>query len=638
MSIIRLSLSAKETAGYLRNLSSNSYNDLMQSALTPLDLLYTFAYRYARVIDFDIPTAHGDPVNTNSEVFNFTSQHLALTIPTTAFFLAIAAAGTYNEYKQQTLKKNNGSYQYLYNRFQATSAAIEAENKRIFDLNYYLSLILREDAVLKKKYRSIKLNLEGDEPVLEFDAIKDIKPTVVTRLTRAKERLIKPAWNALNIASFVYWILWIGVGVFTGNLAGAGVHALPDMVAFGLPVFFAMLYPIKKIYNYIRDKKAQHGVTPEEKKAEEQTALQTAAAQVNACGILRRSLLRRDYDLRKEKLLEQLDALGVKSYEKPLDLTKTPGRAAGMDQQILTLTKKKKRKAVMAFLSAVGGTYVAFQYGAWIIMDFLEEAAKLAASIPLLNVLGVALLGTTVLYGVYKACQRYSTLQKNEKQANLQALAHNQRALDLEKELKHLNQFIAFKQNKLGIAKLPAENIQHDQDQFFTDVNRRGPSRMTRVKKILKRAFHFVNGFCTGAFLARLFFVQKTAIILPAAAVAFSNPVTIGIIVGVSLLYGAFKAYEYHLNRKEERAKLLLEQRTERLDCLRQQVELARLENELLSAKIKQAKPKEVTSEDTLVLARNIFKPIPVSELKKLRSLEEGDMPRFYQIATAKAC
>jgi hypothetical protein len=642
MSVIRLSLSTKATTGFLKSLSSNDYNELMQSALTPLDLLYTFAYRYARVVDDEIPTAHGDPVNLDGEIFRFTSQHLAVSIPTTIFFLALAAAGTYNEYRQQKKINNNGSYQFIYNRFQETSNDIEAENQRIFDLNYYFSLILREDESLKKKFKSIRINFEGAEPTLDFDPIKPIVVKKQPWYTQLKEKVIKPAWNALNIASFVYWILWIGVGVFTGNLAGAGINALPDVVAFGLPVLFALLYPFKKIYNYIRDKKANAGVTKEEKAEQEQEVLQTAAAKLEACSLLRRALLRREYDLRKETLLEQLDKIGVKRADNALDFEKVPARASSMDQQVLTLTKNKKLKAGMAFLSAMGGTYVAVQYGTWIIMDFLQEAAKWVASIPVLNILGVVLLGFTGLYGIYKACQRYNNLAAIEKNATIQAIKADKQVTDFETELTYLNKSIAIKKTKLGIPRLAPDNIKHDQDQFFTDVDRRGPSKMTRLKKILKRAFHFVNGFCTGAFLARLFFVQKTAIILPAAAVVFSNPITIGIIVGVGLLYGAFKAFEYHLNRKEQCAKLLLEQREERMECLQQQVELARLENTLLSEQVKLAKKsekkavekaKQAKPEVMLVSSKNLFKPIPVS---RLRSLEEGDSPRMYQRYVAK--
>jgi hypothetical protein len=635
MSIIRLDLDNLVKATFVGSLSSNDYDELVQSALTPLDLLYTFAFRYARVIDYDIPTAEGTPINFDSEIFRFTSQHLALSIPTTVLFLGLAAAGTYNEYSKQKKKKNNSSYKFIYDKFQNVTESLEDRDKRIFDMNYYLSLIVREDEELKKKYHYIKINPRTN--TLNFKPIESIKVDKVPFLTQVKNKVIKPVWTSLNIASFVYWILWIGMGVFTGNLLGVGIFALPPEVSFGLPILAGLFFPAKKIYNYVRDKIRNKGETKEEKLKQEQDILQTDAAKNVATKLFRRALLRREYDLKKLALLNQLAEYNVGPTNTPLHIDKIAASASHIDKPILSLTKNKIKKAAMMFFSAIGGTYVAMQYGAWIVTDMLNVSFNIAASIPVLNIVGAVLSAITIGYGIYKAYQKYHSLKELEKDATIIELKQNNRLIDLEATLEKLQKSIAAKKEILGIPVASNINIKHNEEQFFNDIHRRGPTKTTQLKKFLKRAFHFTNGFCTGAFLARLFFVKGTALILPVAAVVFSNPITIGIIVGVGLIYGAFKAYEYHLNRKEERAKLLLGQRVERMECLQQQVELAKLERKLLTTQIKHvnsnAQPASAIKQaaPTLVSSKNLFQ-----SQRRARSLSEGDMPQIYTPSPAR--
>jgi ABC-type nickel/cobalt efflux system permease component RcnA len=637
MSIIRLGLSDKARANFISTMSSNDYNELMQSALTPLDLTYTFAYRYARVIDYDLPTEHGDQINSGSEIFAYTSQHLALSIPTTVFFLALSALSTYREYRQQLKTKNNNSHQFIYNKFQHVTESLQERDQRIFDMNYYLKLIFSEDEELKNKYKYIKINTRTH--TLNFKPITKIDVKKPSKFTRLKERIIRPAWISLNIASFVYWILWIGMGVFTGNLTEAGVYALPSIVAFGVPILAGLLYPLKKVCDYVKNKKANTGVTPEEKDKKEQKILQAQAATQQATPLFRRALLRREYDLKKLALLNQLAEFDVSYFNVPLHINKMPARAGSMDEAILSSTKNQRKKVLIAFASAVGGTYVAMQYGTWIITDFLKAVMKITASDPVLNIIGVVLLAVTTGFGIYKAYQRYQAIKKLEADAANIASKQNKQLTDLETKLDELQKSIAAKKEKLGIPISPDSNIKHNEEQFFQDIHRRGPTKTTNAKKFLKRAFQFVNGFCTGAFLARLLVVKYTAILLPAAAVVLSNPITIGIIASIGLLYGALKAYEYHLIRKEERADLMLKQHVERMECLQQQVELAQLENKLLSVKIKHAhklaNSQVVKPEAMLVSSRNLFKPLKVT---RLRRMSEGHMPEIYQPFLPKVC
>jgi hypothetical protein len=96
----------------------------------------------------------------------------------------------------------------------------------------------------------------------------------------------------------------------------------------------------------------------------------------------------------------------------------------------------------------------------------------------------------------------------------------------------------------------------------------------------------FIDGCCTGIFIARAFIVKNSAIALPKIMIfSFSSPVTIGILIGAGLLFGAFKAGEYILSRHYAYGQDLLKTRTERLEYLKNEVEIADLREKLFIAK-----------------------------------------------------
>jgi hypothetical protein len=589
--IIKLPLTKKAKALFSGHFSSADYNELMLSLLMPLDLVYTYFFRYDRVVENDMGgNGSGNPVPTQGGAIDFSSVHPAVTIAITGVFSLLALSSFLVELRRQSLSRDNKDHLYILSEFDIQTKLhnikLNTEHKK-FDMNYYLEKLVREDEELNKKYHSIKLDIQNG--TLDFDfreAEKSKKLTLKEKMIKAGKdflhKVVHPIWTSLTIASFVYWILWIGVGIFTGDFS-TGITGIPVLVSFGLPILSGLAYPFLKMFNYFR--KVPSFAADTVKGQEKEEAAKTIEATESTCSLFRRALLSREYDLKKERIKNELadypEATGTPKPEEDLK-----GVAVSIDKQIMDVGKNKWKKTAVTIISAAGGTYVAAQYGSWIITDFLSIVANVTIAIPLVNlILGTVLLAGSALYGIYKGYQRYQEVKAHEESVALKEIAKQQQLENLELRLANLQTSIVVKQAKLGLPVTTHGLVKYNEEQFFENIYNRGPSKWTQTKKVLKRALQFFNGFCTGAFIARIFFVKGTVVALPFVAAALSNPVTIGILVGVGVLYGAVKLYQYHQDRKEQRAVAMLAQRQERLVCLKQQIDLAELENKLLSAK-----------------------------------------------------
>jgi hypothetical protein len=592
---IRLDLAAGAKKG---SLSSDNYSNLVQGVLVPLDLLYTYAFRYGRLIANDLPSANGFTVSTQGPMIDYTAQHPIVGAAVTVAFVGVAAATTYSEYRRQQKIAANSSYKSIFDTFDKASAPGEVvADDNMDDINDYLLMVLEEDKLLRDKYEVFAVDLQNKKFVVVLKDKKKEEDELAKKAAENKPGLFKkftskvlsPVWEALCLSSFTYWIMWISAGIFTGQF-GLGIAGLPNIIGFGLPILAGLAYPVIKIYNHFKNKRktpqiAEAPVVDEPQASDELTR----TTEIDACALLRRALLRREFELQKKALRKEITALGREPNvenvaAENIERSNDNIVVNSIDEKITGLTKGKWKKTAITFISVLGGTYVAAQYGAWIITDILNSLSVAVLGIPMVNIiLGAGLLAIAGIYGIYKAVERYREVGKFQKNEKIAALKNNQAELnDLETRLANHQKNIAANEKTLGLAPAPVVN-KYVEEQFFNDITRKGPTKWTTFKKVATRAFHFVNGVCTGIFLGRLFLVKGTAIALPFAAAMLSNPITIGVLCGIGLLYGAFKMYQYHERRKEERAKLLFEQRAERIACLKQEVELAGLRDQLLS-------------------------------------------------------
>ncbi|HSW68903.1 MAG TPA: hypothetical protein VLI69_01925 [Gammaproteobacteria bacterium] len=611
MSEVELSLSPGGEC-FLKKLSSDEYEGLVFEAFFPADMLYTFAFRYPKLLWCDIP---GDD-HTSGFGIDYTMHNPAATIVSTLIVLAFAAANFYREYRKQKNAKDSNSYKNIYGQLnkeddelaKMIERQMAAANMQKFKkekamewMNRYLEDILQKDEELQKKYNSIKIannKLVFDCKAAVPQAPEKPAPWYSRGFNWVNKKILGPAYETISISSFAYWLLWIGAGIYTGVFA-AGVVGLSVSVMFGVPLAFGFVYPLVKTINYISSWWKSNALKNKAKEMQDPpTHDQVNTAKEDAVGILRRVILRRKYEFAKECLMSELDPdnkngiLDEKNEVRVEDLDQYAGSSV-VNAQIASLTKTSGvKKAGMTFISSTMGTYVGVQYAAWITTDFLTQVASIASNIPVVNLIaGWALLAVSVARGIYKAATGDYARQKTKTQA-LDMLAKKQQGdfgnLELlyQRKLNNINELkkqLGPDQSRLNpMIKL----FETDDPQFLEGKNPIQNSRMTSIKKVLTRALTFTNAVTTGAFVTRIFLIKGTAIFLPFAAAAFSNPVTIGLVIGIGLLYGAFAAYEHHLKRKEARAKEELKKGAERIDYLKQQIRVAELTERVLKDRV----------------------------------------------------
>jgi hypothetical protein len=529
----------------------------------------------------------------------------------------------------------------------AAETEFEYELNQTVDVKKYIAQFFQADEHLQKKYDRLEIEDDNLRLVLKTGAPKPKHhpPRVIDRYTGIDEtveeeipdelaenprpvaedkpgffkkvnqfvinKIIYPIWQSTVLMSFVYWIEWIAGGIFTGDFNPWGVAGLPNALAFGLPVLAGLTYPVIKIYNYYNNKPVENLNEPSLDEKE--------AAEKDMSTLLRRALALREYVINKSILLRN-----IKTEEKKLPphgyrngYANTNGHTSSpqirnrlltnqMDLEIKQLrdARHKWLKPAVMFFSVATGSYVGAQYCTWIITGLANLLFGESVKIAILSSAGIPLLAGAALFGCYKAYEAYQNVMNHNK--TVDDTSHHEEICDLEQKLADHRLKTGGKSCELYYKKTPPVN--YLETQFFADPKRHGPSKWTTANKIGARAFQFINGGCTGIFLARVFFVEGSAISLPFAAMAFSYPVTIAILATIGTLYGAFKVYEYHQQRKDAHARNLIATRTERLECLRREVELLELSDQLSDLKAQVEKMPKHTSKSHSVSMDGLMK------------------------------
>jgi hypothetical protein len=601
MTEINLPLSA-DNRFFIEALSSDSYENLVFETFLPADLLLTFFFRYPRLCAHDVT---GDDA-TNGMSLDFTNSH-----PLYGWFMLLAIGGFaalngYREYCKQKKAQRNASYQYIHSKLneqsewmdEASALAVQPqdmETLKVVWLEKYLQKIHQTDPELQAKYEKIEIkHSDNGEPQLSFklrEALPVVAPEAADNNQKTSwfrrnviNKFLSPLWETLGISSFAYWILWMGSGVIRGEF-DVGVGGLDPAIGFGVPFAIGGVYMALKSYHWFKQYRAE-AARANSTQENVPTPKELAETQQQACRLLRRAILDKQFNGVTKSLKRELG----NSYHKPVKVH--AGKyAESLDLRINQLGRNAKTKAATAFVSKTASAYVGVQYGAWIVTDVLAKVANVASAIPIVNtVCGWAFMAGSLAYGIYKGVKTYSAVKAQKRALASRVSDTQQQAESLETVYKQKLAAIDTKQKLLkslgGNAKLP-KTVDFKESQFYSDVTRKGESVWTRIKKGAVRALSFFNGITAGAFIARAFCVKGTAVFLPFAAAALSNPITIGIVAGVGVAYGLFKLYEYHQARKEERALNLLKEYTDRIDCLEREVEIADICLQVLDKRVR---------------------------------------------------
>jgi hypothetical protein len=642
MTTVNLSL-AEDGRNFIEEFSSGQYQSLMFAAFMPADDIYTYLVRYLQLFGHDIPNDH--KVNGYSKL--------------SAIFLTVVIAGLslanlYNAYRNLKKEKQKNSYRFIHDKLPAEDLArqarIDQEAKCKSDLlnKYFREALVQSD--LKDKYESLELLGAPGKERLKMKLKSPpptTKPGASSRLGKWIDKkivtpFIGPIWDMLGISSYAYWLLFIGSGV----LVSAGLATLSLGSVFCIPFVMGGIYGLIKTVKHIRNKilhkpSADAGETAA-------TYDQELEAQKDASRIMKQVALRVRYESAKTALIAELgDAYDASQF----DAEKYKQQANLLITAELKNSDAGEHIALKTAASGFSNTLAIFsglQYAAWIITDALSKLAKITSAIPIVNlVCGAAFIGVSGLVGLVKMYVRYNAVKDDNKKKTLSTPAVSQAELknytDTVKKLeesynKKLAAINTLKLELVGDTQLP-EFAHYKEPKFFNDVtlkpnyDKGWRKHFNRVVPYLEYSLQFINNFASGVFLSRLLLVKGTAIFLPFVAASLSNPITIGLIIGIGVAFAAYKTYEFYRDQKEKRAQELLNQKSERIDHLTKQLELMDLTHAVLTKRNNQRLGLGLTEDKKPVLQQHDMS----STIAPASPKEEKGQPILVSVESASA-
>lgn len=579
----------QEVYQFFGGLSSSIYRDaiIYSKLITPGDFFFTFFVRYARLFQRDVPGAMDSTISTNGFATDFLVEHhlwgAFITIAVAAFSLGYAG----REYFSQKETKKTNSYQFIHNQLnqdlsnqyptllgETTQEKQERIKKDVQErINQYLNEVLAADANLLKKYSRVSVNDDG-KLILESRQAKPATPKVSPLKAVGQfivKKIISPIWHFLGIASTVYWILWIAGSMFTGHF-GYGIEGLGSLAGFGIPLLLSLPFLVMKGLNWDRHRKM----------AQNPNAATLEETQ-EAASLMRRAMLQHKFAMAKNQCLseaEQKALLEDRKIQAQLQKVGSMTLAHGLRP----LTQDIKTKTATTFASTLIGSYIAAQYSAWIVTDFIikgimrlsrSDAATYAFP-KIVNIIGGwALMAIALVHAIYRTAVTYQQRKGTAESTQELLRKAEYQSNELEQVLKDTQARVKLLKARLPLVNTPETPAEFSQPKLYTHLN--VPPKKGfwgHVDRVFNsRPFAFLNSFMTGVFLARIFFVKGAAILLPFLAATLSNPVTVAILLAVGVAYGAFRVYQGEVEKREAAAKEALEKASEHTHCLKQQVE-----------------------------------------------------------------
>jgi hypothetical protein len=540
-------------------LSSDQFSSGLLSVLTLLDMAYTFGPRYFKLSD-DI--SH---VNREGYIIDYTSHHpwaaIGFTIVTglaalyaAAKFIKDAIAENRNLHSTQATVKRLEEERKLREE-QLTQDAQDdvdllneiSEHLKKNSMNDYIKRVIDNDHYLMNKYKSVAINDNKLEVVLDK---VNIKPTIKEKIVKKVKNIVGAAFDGLGNASYVYWIMWIGAGMFTGIFA-SGIAGIPLAVGFGIPLILGGLYTIIKSVNFFRKKRHE---------ANTDDAQEILQSQLEANSILRRAEAEQQADIANIILNQEIKKLALKNGN---DYQKTDFGQTELidtyDEKINFIPKNKLKKGLV--LASVGaaatlGSFVAVQYDSWITTDFLDKVFGVATADPTGFIAGAALMIVAVGLGMYQLYKAYKSFQATEKQLNVLSTEEDVIAKQEAREnrLREKLEKIQALKVELDILAPNSENKGVADEYINKTLNNLSNSEFMQPKakpsgwaKFKNYLYTCLDGGMTGAFIARMGVVPGTAIYLAFAAPLFLNPYAIAAIVTIAAVsYACLKMYRFY--------------------------------------------------------------------------------------------
>lgn len=548
-----------------QQISSGEYGSILESLLTPADFIYTYGFRYPGVVE---------GILSNSAcvgpAIEFAHANPAFAILMT---ILIASAAAYNAYS--TYRDNEEARQKVQARYTQSHKTINTllDNKAADEKKNSAQLSIPPDVMVAKLNAELAIILaehQGSMKKMEliYDAQAKFKAGRIKVRCQFKdatdepdEASLKPGWlrrtwdtfsNTLGLASYAYWILWIGAALFTGVL-DFGIAGLPFWwLAFAIPAVMALPAVALKVYHWFQN----GGNTV----SDEYAGLKKAANN-EMPDLLFKALQSYEYNRQMECLNQEKAALLKELGEH--EQKRGPEDSARLDGR----TAFPKVTVAATFVTVMNDEYGFAQYKAWYVTDLLIKAAVLAATaMPLGPVIGAPLFAIFLLYSGYKAYQQY----KEIKSVEAQTPANNKQLVKVEELPGILSERLkALTQLKGEVSTLNSElsaNVRLYNRLKNPNV---APEQSVALPRYLNQSipvpslkkptvYDYFNRKMTGIFFARLF-LTGAAITIPFAIVTLPFPPLTLALIGLSgLVYAGFKLFlDYQKNKKDYADKML---------------------------------------------------------------------------------
>lgn len=572
-----------------RALSSSSYDRSIEQGLGHLDILYTYFARYPCLFqNFEsIANAKG----SKGVTIDYTASHPVAALGLTLCFLAVSIGAAVKDFYAKKKKEEEEDNLYRQINQKTEQRFAKKSPLTIAEFNAQLALVLQESPELARKYRSISVTPDGFMNLaLKTDAGAEL--SFKERLAKKLSTTAGTAWTTLGLASFVYWILWIGWGVLTGEFASAGVGSM-GINSFIVPFAVALSYPLVKIANWWSNHYASKQKIVREELVQLQTdpSLQKAAS--NDLALILKLVV---YSAERTRLAADLRRVGLDPVQ-ILAASPRPIEALASDRKLFKLGKSSWAKAAASFVAVSISAFIGAQYVAWVVTDVLSVAANITINSAALTVgIGATFMAISGIYGLYKAYQRHQEVKQYQREVETFAQSQNNLTDSLEvsheRKLQEISQLqtriIRHSRNPGDVAWVRGQT-----EKFKASLVHSVESTAKPAKSFWEKAGDYFSRFVSGlggatggVMIGRLFLFKKAGIMPFILVAGLSHPALTVILVGLGLVYGTFKAYLAYQDSKEAEAKAIFAKREDKISGLKTQCELADLQIALLNHKV----------------------------------------------------
>ena len=631
-----------------RYLSSEHYLESAEKGLSVMDLLYNYPFHMDRLIEVEIEAE----AHTEGFAIDATAHNPVAAVAISLLFVATAlkvAVDQYTELGKDPADKMNRCQQvfhqsedclddkvtHVYKELAYNSKEIneglalhdtthdvlhsvamslsehtqEIPGFKLSVLNFQLRDMLAKDKVLKEKYESLVITDAGElELTAKIKASQIEEESFLKRAGNKAYNVFSTLWLTLGISSFVYWILWMSSFIFTGHFAPVGVYGLGD-AGFAIAIGAGALYPLIKIRNWWRHNFPKTKITHdgEELEIEEDPRLTLEAA--DEAAIIFQRLIWKDEE---ERLISELENAGIDLWdtcEMVQELDNKYRSSFLNDEKISFLGQDKWQKSAAIFLAKGINAYLGAQGISWIVTDIIKAAFGFSFNAVGFSLgFGIAFMVGSAAYGLYAAYQKKAEVENNLAQIESQKTHFAHEEMSLEKKYAYDMARLTTLKNELAAIMTKPQDFMwlKTQIQKMSNANFLPPSIIkaappesfsSDAKVMLARAYEFLGGAGTGIKLVCIATLPGAAIFVPFGTAILTAPLSIGILIAVGIVYGAFKLYLASEQRKTDEAVALLKEKENKVECMQAQIKLAVLQIKLLENKKAALEAEEVHPE-----------------------------------------